>query len=308
MKKTKQLFRLLALLLCLVTLPAFAGAEAAKAPVTLLIAEESTLPLPQAEGFYLYVMPLLGADCMLLHNEGQWMLVDMGKRGDYPTIKQHLDRLGVDKIDIAFNTHPHSDHIGAMREIADDYPVGRFITVYSEKITGPSILQRPVLAHLQQAGVPIERMDNGSEFTFGAARVQVIKTGHNNVNGSSAVLKITYKDTSFLLAADITRQAQNRLNINDAAVLDADVFKYPHHAQEKLDAGFTEAVSPLFALITHGSKNSAEGQKWLNRYGVPYKFASWGIITVVSDGQQITVDQELTEEGKGFAERFVPQK
>ena len=302
MKFAKKLF---ALLLCLSLLPNLsAPARAQQSIPQVVLYEESILPESSQDGFALYVMPLLGADCMLLSINGRWMLVDMGKKNDYPVIKAVLDRLEVKKIDIAFNTHPHSDHIGSMALLAQEVEVGRFITVYPEDFSGDSVLQRSTMKHLKAAGIEVETMMDGSRFSLGEARFTVMKTNHQNVNGSSAMLHILFGETSFLLAADVNRAAQNRLAVNYGEQLKADVLKYPHHGQEKLDQGFMEAVSPEFALITHGSLNTLEGQNWLDSYEVPFLFASWGVITVLSDGQAIAVWQEMTEESLGYKERW----
>ena len=309
MLQMKPLYRqLLALSLALVltlgiALPALGEATP---PKVVFQADGQLLP-PQDSGLSLYVLPLLGADCMLLHDHGQWMLVDMGRRKDYPHIKELLERLGVDKIDIAFNTHPHSDHIGGMVPLIEDYPVDRFVTVFRKNLTGPSILQISTIKALDRAKIPVERMNSGDSFTLGQARIELFKTSHQNVNGASAVLRVSYGDTSLLLAADINRVAQDRLAHDHGSALAADVLKYPHHGQEKLDDDFTEAVSPAFALITNGSIKSADGQKWLGRHGIPFAFATWGVISLYADGQTIQISQELTEEGRGYRERFRPQ-
>ena len=302
MKFAKKLF---AVLLCLLLLPGFSSpAQAQQAIPKVTLNDESILPESSQDGFALYVMPLLGADCMLLSVNGRWMLVDMGKKNDFPVIKAVLDRLEVKKVDIAFNTHPHSDHIGSMALLAQEVEVGRFFTVYPEDFSGDSILQRSTMKHLKAAGIPVETMMDGSRFSLGEAQFIVMKTTHQNVNGSSAMLHVQFGETSFLLAADVNRSAQNRLAVNYGEQLKADVLKYPHHGQEKLDQGFMEAVSPEFALITHGSLNTMEAQKWLDSYEVPFLFASWGVITAFSDGQIITLYQEMTEESLGFKERW----
>lgn len=290
----------LALLLILGTGQALAASISSK----VSFEEDGQLLMPASEGVDLYVMPLLGADCMLLHSGGQFMLVDMGKRNDYPVIKEVMDRLGVQKIDIAFNTHPHSDHIGGMVPLIADYPVDRFITVFRKSLTGPSVMQISTLRALDKAKVPVEHMKSGDVFSLGRAKIELFKTSHRNVNGASAVLRVSYGNTSLLLAADINRVAQDRLAHDHGSALKADVLKYPHHGQEKMDNDFTDSVSPDFALITNGSKKTKDGQKWLNRHGIPFAFANWGPISLHMDGERIQITQELTQEGRGFKERF----
>lgn len=304
MKQQAFTKRIATLLLALLLLLGAGQALAEAISPKVRFQEDGQLLLPASAGVDLYVMPLLGADCMLLHSGGQYMLVDMGKRNDYPAIKEVLDRLGVKKIDIAFNTHPHSDHIGGMLPLIADYPVDRFITVFRKSLTGPSVLQVSTLRALDKARIPVEHMKSGDVFTLGQATIELFKTSHRNINGASAVLRVSHGDTSLLLAADINRVAQDRLAHDHGSALKADVLKYPHHGQEKLDDDFTDSVNPHFALITNGSKKTRDGQKWLNRHAIPFAFANWGVISLHMDGETILISQELSQEGRGFKERF----
>lgn len=252
---------------------------------------------PGADTLTLTVVPLLGADCMVVQTGGQVMLVDMGKKNDYPMIRQVLESLGIERIDIAFNTHPHSDHIGSMALLAEQLPVGRFITTYPEYYTAPSVLQRSTIRALKDLSVPIETMGDGDTFTLGEAHITVMKTNFKDTNASSAMLHITFGEVRYLLAADVNRSAQRKLAAVHGDSLKADLLKYPHHGQEKLNEEFTLAVAPQFSLITHGSSNSKEGQKWLERYQAGYLFATWGVITAQTDGERVLVSQQMTEEG-----------
>ncbi|TNJ63515.1 MBL fold metallo-hydrolase [Paenibacillus hemerocallicola] len=49
--------------------------------------------------------------------DGKTMLIDAGTPAVGPQVVTYLDRLGIDKIDIAVNTHPHPDHIGGFESV-----------------------------------------------------------------------------------------------------------------------------------------------------------------------------------------------
>ena len=290
-KKRYVLSFLLFVLLFSSIIPALASKAQ---PRRVFMAEETEPFLKDSELLEIYVAPLLGADCLLLGTGGEWMLVDMGKSNDYPVIRTMLDNLEVRQIDIAFNTHPHSDHIGSMIELSGDFEIKRFITTYPADIVGRSIRQRSTLNALYQRGIPIDTLKDGDEFTLGKAKMKVMKEKDQDVNASSAALHVSFGDTSFFLAADINRLSQGKLA--QRYQMKADVLKYPHHGQEKLNQLFSESVSPEFAVFTHGSINTKEGQMWLDRDSVAYVFATWGLIHIQSDGHKIIVSQELKEE------------
>lgn len=250
---------------------------------------------PRPQGLTLYVMPLLGADCMLVVADGQVMMVDMGKDLDYPVIRDHLRRLDIHTIDLAFNTHPHSDHIGAMPRLAEEFTVGCFLTAFPKDVAGPSVFQKRTIARLEALGVPVERVSDGDRFTLGGAQCLVMQNAMGDMNARSALLHISYGETALLLAADVDVFAQNRIYKAYPDALKADVLKYPHHGTGDLDPGFFKAVSPEFTIITHGSGDTKKSQCLLDRWNIPYMFATRGVITIHSDGERLFISQELKD-------------
>lgn len=66
----------------------------------------------------LYVCPLMGADCMLLTFEEHSMLVDMAKESQAEDVLAMLKEAGLDAVEIAFNSHPHNNHVGSAAVLA----------------------------------------------------------------------------------------------------------------------------------------------------------------------------------------------
>ena len=260
-----------------------------------------------AETFDLYVCPLLGADCMLLTCGGQTMLVDMGKANDYDLIREVLNAQGVERIDIAFNTHPHTDHLGSMIQLLEDYPVGRFMTAFDDDYTAEEVVQRSTLRAVRAAGVPVTRVEDGDTFALGNARMTVVRQTkymypEPNPNPLSAMLMVEYGDCRLLLCADVVQSAQ--LYIAQTHDLKADIMKWPHHGLNKVYRELLENVQPEYAFITHGYMNTTEAQEQMNRYGIPHDFATWGVIHLSTDGQYWLVDQQLNEMGERCVQMY----
>ncbi len=253
----------------------------------------------------LRVAPLLGADCMLMGMDGEWMLVDMGTKAYAPVIMEMLDSLGITRIDHALNTHPHDDHIGALPLLLEKYQFGRFLTAFPEGLIGPGVQQVQAMRALKKAGVPVEQFSDGDVLALGDARIEVMRLDVDDVNAASAALKVVYGDTSFLLASDIKRLSQ--LKLNERYDVGADVLKYPHHGQEPLADGFLEEVNPGFCAITNGYVYSAKAWERLEKEGIRYAFTSWGMVTVFTDGKTIEVDQELTPEAVEYRRKWMEQ-
>ena len=294
--------RLLLIALSLMLLCAAGGAEGGR----VVHQEADETQLSGSDGLDLFLLPLIGADAMLLHSQGQWMMVDMGKEEHYPLIRETLEEYGVRRIDILLNTHPHSDHIGSAGRLADDYEIGRFVTAFPHDYAGLSVLQAGTIKHMNTRCIPIDQVDDGDSFSFGGAICQVMRVppgGMYNTNNASALLLIRHGDTRMLLAADVAREGQRVLAAQYGKELKADLLKYPHHGLEKLLPDFQDAVAAAFALIPHGHKDSRYAREVLDKQGTPYLFASWGRIHVQSDGQQLTITQLLSEHGKEYHAR-----
>lgn len=72
--------------------------------------------------FYFYVGE---ADCTLIMNKGQVMLIDAGEDTDGELIVQFLKKIEVQQIDYLVATHSDDDHIGGMKDIVNSFQIGK---------------------------------------------------------------------------------------------------------------------------------------------------------------------------------------
>lgn len=72
--------------------------------------------------FYFYVGQ---ADCTLIMNKGQVMLIDAGEDSDGELIVQFLKKIGVPQIDYLIATHSDDDHIGGMKDVVNNFSIGK---------------------------------------------------------------------------------------------------------------------------------------------------------------------------------------
>ena len=63
---------------------------------------------------------------------GEYMLVDGGKSEEGDNINEFLRSQGVKQLAVVVGTHPHSDHIGGLAKIINDFPVEK---VYLPRVT-----------------------------------------------------------------------------------------------------------------------------------------------------------------------------
>ena len=253
----------------------------------------------------LYVFPLMGADSMLLTLDDQSMLIDMGTTGQVHKIESALNDLGYRKIGIAFNTHPHNDHLGGMLPLLKHgFVFDSFFTVFPPDMASP-LLQRWTISELKKAGIPIHQIEHGDLIPFGDARVTILRqTKVGDINSQSGMLMIEYGDCRILLSADVEADGQRILTYDIGSLLNADILKYPHHGMSDLAPEFLDAVAPELVFFTNGSINTIRSQKQLIRSDLPFLFATWGTIVFATDGHKWIVSQQISEVDQEYIQRY----
>lgn len=247
------------------------------------------------------VIDVGNADAILLQNKGQSMLIDAGERGDGDDVLAYLEQQGVSSLDHVIATHADSDHIGGMATVLNGIPVKEYIMAFMPKGHTPTTkTYMNVLTALDEKDIPLTEATVGASFALGDAKVEIlgpVKDFDNN-NDQSVICKVTFGNNKFLFMGDAETDAETAL-VQSGADLSADVLKVAHHGSETgTKAAFLSQVNPRYALITCGEKNS---------YGHPhdgcllrlrkinaqvYRSDVNGTITVLSDGQTITVQTE----------------
>lgn len=141
---------------------------------------------------------------------------------------------------------------------------------------------------------------SGYTFSLGGSSVEIFSPSKQdkNLNNMSVVLKVTFGDTRFLFQGDAESKIENALLKSDFD-LKADVLKVGHHGSNTSSTQkYLNAVSPEFAILSYGADNSyghphEEVLERLENSNISvYSTALNGIITVTSDGKNISVKTE----------------
>ena len=292
--------RLAALLMALLLLPALSLAEEKR----VYMAGETEAFGAEEKLLTVRVAPLLGADSMLVTYGEHSMLVDMGTRGQANKVYSVLQEAGLERVEYAFNTHPHDDHLGGIIPLMNKgIQFDQFLTAFPHDYTGRDCVQRSSVKAVKEAGIPVVDIDDGDTIAFGDVEMTVLRqTVNTNDNQRSAMLMIRYGECSMLLTADVSERGQPILaEMHD---LKADIMKYPHHGVSLNQEVFLDEVAPEFVFIPHGAIETKPGQKQLAERGIPVMFANWGTIILQSNGEKWIVEQVLTDKMKEYAANY----
>lgn len=290
--------RLLALLLLLCVLPVSALAEETVQFVydrTQNRTEEFVFP--EGTPILEIVFPrVYSSDCAVLRFGDETMMIDAStlNKTMQARIRTALESMGVEKIDAAYNSHPHDDHIDGFVPVDGHTPIGKLILTFEEDFDSH---MKTVVKYCNENEIPIEHVGDGDVITMGPngeVTMRVIQrndTGKWKANDRSAMLLIQYGERTILFSGDVENRAQKSYFSNPPeGGLKADILKYPHHGQVKLADEFLEMIGPELVFMNGASGVMDSAQSYLKKHKVPYLVGYQGLTRMRTDGQIWVVD------------------
>lgn len=178
-----------------------------------------------------------------------------------------LERLGEElpffarRIDLLVLTHPDADHITALPAVLARYDVKKVL------LSGIDVISSNYAAFLDAlrasgAEILIAEADHDLDLGQGVMldilwpRSSLFGQEMKDVNNTSIVAKLTWKNQSILLTGDIQEDVEEEL-LKEGNDLAADILKVPHHGSKTSSStGFLLAVHPQLALISVGRDNA----------------------------------------------------
>ena len=154
----------------------------------------------------------------------------------------------------------------------------------------------------------ITRPAAGKTYSLGQSEFTVISPVSDNygdnANNYSVGIRLTYGDTSFLLAGDAEEEAEEDM-LDSGQELKADVFKASHHGSRTSNTEeFLEAVNPKYAVISCGENNKyghphAQTLNTLRTMGIKvFRTDEQGAVIIKSDGKELTFNCSPSESWK----------
>lgn len=257
----------------------------------------SAAPITEGE-MYADFIDVGQGDCTLIRTAESAILIDAGEAGTADTVVDFLKEKGITKIDCCIATHPHSDHIGALFRVFEEFEVD---TVLLPDIPDDLI---PVTVTYEKFLEGLERVNNiipvaaGDDFSFGKLSVEILGPvkDYDDLNHMSVVSKVSFGKTSVMLTGDTETPAEEDMLKNASVDYSADILKVGHHGSKtSTSKKWLNAVDPQYAVISCGLDNDYGHPhkvivNRLEEYGVEYyRTDLLGNISFKSDGQQITL-------------------
>lgn len=186
---------------------------------------------------------------------GETILIDGGEKEYGSVVKNYIKKLNYSRIDYLFATHPHSDHIGGLTEIVNSFDIGNiYMPDVSIDTSSYYDLLKAIKSKNEKVKVakPEELVINDGDLSLQI--LAPISSNYEDLNNYSIVLKLIYKEKSFLFMADAEYDSEMELLKNSN--IKADVLKVGHHgSNSSTNYNFLKKVDPSIAIISVGTNN-----------------------------------------------------
>lgn len=197
-------------------------------------------------------------DCTFISCDGKNMLIDCGEAESYQTVKSYLKNKGVNKLDIVVATHPHSDHIGGMYMLIEDFEIGTFIMSKIPKSIIPTTkTYQKMISALSEKSITPDYARTGKNYYLSDSKIKILGPvkNYDDLNNMSVVLMLEYGNSKFLFTGDAESEAEKDI-ISNSDDLKCDVLKLGHHGSKTSSSDeFLKAASPKTIVISVGENN-----------------------------------------------------
>jgi competence protein ComEC len=245
--------------------------------VAIVIVPVSLWPARGPGEFEMTVLDVGNGDAVLFTTPaGHHVLVDGGPSGiqlvrELGATLPHWER----RIDAVFVLQPQAEHAGGIPEALERFDVGR------------------------RAGADaVASLHAGDRYVLDGVTFEVLwpPTGESSsqANDSAIVIRATYRETSFLLAANLGAAEQKQLIASSD--VRSTVLVVPHHGANKTDTPLITAVHPSAAIIPVGDGRYASQPTTATLEALKdatlFRTDSSGRVTIRSDGKRLRYETQ----------------
>ena len=168
------------------------------------------------------------------------MLIDAGNNEDGDMIVKYLKKDEIKRIDYLIGTHPHEDHIGGLDNVINSFKINN---IYMPKVTHTSKTFEDVLLAIKNKNMKIHSAKSGMNIintdSIKATILSPRINDYNKLNNWSIVLKLKYKNVSFIFMGDAEDIIENELKELDDKV---------KNANQKLDEVLKQKETSLLSM------------------------------------------------------------
>ena len=197
------------------------------------------------------------ADSILIYSNGYSAVIDTGTEDNAADILEDLDSALINSIDALIITHLHTDHAGALPELAKRRQIDNLIIPELEYYAEAASLVKTAKQTVTAKGGNAYTAVQGMNFKIGEFTVTVLAyyDDMQDENNKSVIVMAEIDGIKFLFTGDAESATEKAL-INDGLNIDCDVLKVGHHGSaSSTSKEFLEKTTPQYAAISVGENN-----------------------------------------------------
>ena len=291
-KKLMKIFLVLVIMLCTYVYETYFEEE--KITPEIEYREEEPI-ISSSDNLVIQFVDVGQGDCILISKNNEHALIDAGNNEDGALLVEYFKEQGIKKFKYVIGTHAHEDHIGGMDNIINNFELSHY---YMPDVITTTKTFEDVLDALLAKEQAFETPKIGDKLKLNEAEFEVLYLGtdKSDLNNTSIILKLTYKETTYLFMGDATDTVERKL-INEGKDLESDVLKVGHHgSQYSSTANFLKKVNPKYAIIQVGNDNDYNhpNQVTIDKLDkmktLTYRTDKHGTIVLTSDGENISFE------------------
>ena len=239
-------------------------------------------------------------DAILIKQGDSNMLIDSGDTDYGETVVSYLKSNNISHLDYVIATHPHSDHIGGMKDVINTFDIDKIIM---PDVTLNIRAFEELLIAITNKGMKITTPIVGDKYKLGDSTFTILAPNsdfYNGLNDYSIITKLIYGNNSFMFTGDADKIAESE-TVAAGYNLKSDVLKLGHHGSyASTTPEFLQAVDPKYAVVQVGYNNygylAPEHVEKLQNNNIDlYRTDRDGNIIATSDGNTITFETKPSE-------------
>jgi len=211
------------------------------------------------------------SDCIIIENKFTSILIDGGGSDNYSvaesTVIPYMRKERIDKIDVAFMTHYHTDHAGGIAELIKAGRIKRVVIpagIYKEDFE--------IATEAKKAGIPLHYVGNSDKIKIGDIYIEAYNTFDGIEENNGFVYFVSYGNSRICISGDVHKNGEKAL-LESGVNVKNDILKIPHHGSDTSGSEeFLKAVSPEYGIILRGDNKypNEESARLYKNAGIKY--------------------------------------
>ncbi len=237
------------------------------------------------------------ADCTLIQNGGKFFLIDAGNNlDDGFKVLQKLRYYGVDVLEGVIISHLHSDHVGSLPVILENFQVKNiYLSAVCDR---EEPLYIDIISGVSPKETKVIYLKKDDKIFMGNAVFTVLWTPQStNENNSSLVVGANCDGLTFFFGGDISNTIERKM-LESGVLSGFNVIKASHHGSKNSGCDeFLDYVSPQYCVCFCAKDNdySFPNEEFVNRIKqrgiVMYTTAENGDITFNTSKKSIVLEK-----------------